>query len=137
MSARMFPGACAPAIASSRSLVLPSQPGKTAQRELAAARDGGGSSAGLLRALTVGATRQPAEALGAKNLPDGRIGKGRALFLKDPFNFVDRVLLFAQRDQEPARGVLFGLGLRAGSQFAEEFGLVLAELVAENAERSR
>lgn len=106
------------------------------QRELAAVGDGGRLRFGVLGALVIGAPRQPTETLGAEDLPDGGIGKGCSLFFEDPFNVVDGVILFAQGDDELAGGILFGLGLRAGPELAEEVGFVFTEVVAKNAERA-
>ena len=104
------------------------------QGELPAVGDGGRFRLGVLGTLVVGTPGQPTEAFGAQDLPDGGVGKGGTLFFENPFNVVDRVILFAQGDDELAGGILFGLRLGARSELAEEVGLGLAEVVAKNAE---
>src|SRR5439155_7049306 len=87
--------------------------------------------------LLVEAARQRGEALLAQHLADRRRAKHDPALLESRRDLVDRVVLFAQPDDEVARLGLLRLRLRPGLRGGEELRLrVAAERVAENAERT-
>ena len=88
-----------------------------------------------MRALLVQAPGQPGEALGLKNLAHGGGAQMEFLSLEGLADFIDRMVLLAQINNEGTGARLLGLDPRAGVSGEEEGGLgVVAEVVAEDAE---
>jgi hypothetical protein len=83
------------------------------------------------------AARQRGKALGFEQLAHGGGTQGELAFFQGLTDFVNGVVLFAQRDDQGAGGGLFGLRTGAGAASDKETGLRVAEKsVAEDAERA-
>jgi len=88
----------------------------------------------VIGAFVVGAAGQTTETFLTEHLPDGRVTQRSAFGFKRALDVIDGMILFAQSDNEGARGVGFGLGFRAGLALAEEIKRLAAELTAQDAE---
>jgi hypothetical protein len=97
--------------------------------------DGFDRGTGALGSLLIQAAGQPGEALGLEDLAYGGGAQEEVFGLERCADFIDRVVLLAQGDDEGMGGGLFGLNPGAGVGGEEEGGLrVVAEAGAQDAE---
>src|SRR5262245_8174993 len=81
----------------------------------------------LLGPLLIQAARQGRKSLGLEELSDGRWAQGEFAFLESLADFIDRMILFAQSDDQGTGGRLFGLGAGPPVRGDEESGTGIAD----------
>ena len=81
----------------------------------------------LLRPLLIPSARQRRKSLGLEDLSDRRWAQGEFALLEGLADFIDRMILFAQGEEEGTGGGLFGLGAGSPLGRGEERGTGLAD----------
>ncbi len=105
------------------------------QGELAHVGDCLESGARTLRPFFIQAPRQRGKAFGLENLAHGGGTQEQLLSFEQLADFIHRVVLFAQLNDERAGGGFFGLGAWSGSGGEEESGMrVVGEAMAKDPE---